>query len=129
MSTDLSDPPEVGRASSWITKGLALFFAAYGVFSLWTLFYRVTPAAVVAGSICGAVAVGLWLERPWSRWIVYFISSGLGLWFVWYVWRLVQGGWPYEDGTRSLMSVLPASVLLLLGIGAAIHVRRVFRKS
>jgi hypothetical protein len=112
--------------SLWITKGLALFFAFYGLYSCWTLFYRVSPLPVMVAGICGSAAVGLWLKRPWSRWVVYFISTGLCLYFVWYVWRLVQDGWPYEDGTRSL---LPGLVLLLFGIGAAVHVGRVFRGS
>jgi TRAP-type C4-dicarboxylate transport system permease small subunit len=126
-NASLGEPPQ-SRASSWITKGLALFFAFYALYCCWTLFYRVSPLAVMVAGICGSAAVGLWLKRPWSRWVVYFISAGLCLYFAWYVWRLVQDGWPYEDWTRSFVSLLPGSVLLMFGIGAAVHLGRVFRR-
>jgi hypothetical protein len=114
---------------SWITNGLALFFAFYALYCCWTLLYRLSPLAIVVAGICGAAAVGLWLRRPWSRWIVYLIAAGLCLYFTRYLWRLVQAGWPYEDWTRSVVSLLPGSVLLVFGIGAAVHVGRVFRRS
>jgi hypothetical protein len=118
--------PQTSRTGVWMTRALALVLGVYALFSGWTLFYNLTPAAVASVCIFGSAAVGLWLMRPWSRWIVYAISAVLGVWFVWYVSKLVQGGWPYEDGTRSLLAVLPASLLILCGIAAAAHVTRVF---
>jgi len=108
---------------------LALFFAFYALYACWTLFYRLSFSAVIVAAICGSAAVGLWLRRPWSRWIVYFISAGLCVWFVWYVWGRVHNGWPYGGGARSLLSLLPGTVLLAFGIGAAFHVARAFRRS
>ena len=125
-NASLAHSPQLGRASSWITRALALFFGFYALYCCWTLFYRVSPLAVMVAGICGAAAVGLWLKRPWSRWVVYFISTGLCLYFVWYVWRSMQGGWPHESGTRSFVSLLPGFILLVFGIGAALHVGRVF---
>ena len=119
----------IGRARAWFTRGLALFFAFYALYCCWTLFYRVSPVAVMVAAVCGSAAIGLWLKRTWSRWIVYFISTGLCLYFPSYVWRLVQNGWPYESGTRSFVSLLPGLVLLMFGIAAAVHVGTVFRRS
>ena len=117
---------EPRRAGVWMTRALALVLGVYALFSCWTLFYNLSPIAAAVACVLGAAAVGLWRMRPWSRWIVYSISAVLGAWFVWYVSKLVQGGWPYEDGTRSLLAVLPASLLMLCGIAAAVHVKRVF---
>lgn len=121
------------RVSAWMTKALAIVLGSYALFSCWALFYRVSPIAIASACVFGAATVGLWLRRPWSRWIVYSISALLCVWFVWYVSKLVQGGWPYDDGTssdgtRSVMAVLPAALLLLGGIAAAAHVRRVFNR-
>jgi len=113
-------------ANRWMTRALALVLGVYALFSCWTLFYNLSPIAAAVACVLGAAAVGLWRMRPWSRWIVYSISAVLGAWFVWHVSKLVQGGWPYEDGTRSLLAVLPASLLMLCGIAAAVHVKRVF---
>jgi len=111
--------------SAWVTRGLALVLGAYALLSCWTLLYNVSPIAVATACVFGAAAVGLWRMRPWSRWIVYAISSVVCVWFVWYVSRLAQGGWPYDDAARSFLTVLPASLLLLCAIAAAAHVRSV----
>jgi hypothetical protein len=113
----------IGGASSWITKGIALFFACYALFACWTLFYRVTPAAIFSAAVCGVAAVGLWLKRPWSRWVVYFIATGICLYFVWYAWRLAYG-----DTGRSFASLVPVSILLAFGLASAVHVTKLFRR-
>ena len=118
------DAPRTSTVSVWMTRALALVLGAYALLSCWTLFYNLSPIAVAVAFVFGSAAVGLWRMRPWSRWIVYSISTVVCLWFVWYVWSLVQGGWPDEDGTRSFLAVLPASLLLVGSIVAAAHVRR-----
>lgn len=113
---------------AWITKALALFFALYAAYCTWTLFYQVSLVAIVVIGVCGSAAFGLWLKRPWSQYVVYFISAMICLYFPWYVWTLLQRAWPYESGARSLMSLLPAALLFVFGVVIAVHVRRVFRK-
>ena len=124
--SDVVASPQMSRLSVWMTRAVALVLGAYALLSCWTILYNLTPIAVASACVFGAAAVGLWLMKPWSRWIVYAISSAVCAWFVWYVSRLAQGGWPYDDATRSVVAVLPASLLLLCGIAAAAHVRRLF---
>ena len=116
---------QTSRVGVWMTRALALVLGAYALLSCWTLLYKLTPIAVASACVFGSAAVGLWRMRPWSRWIVYAISSAVCAWFVWYVSRLAQGGWPYDDAARSFLTVLPASLLLLCAIAAAAHVRSV----
>ena len=117
---------QMSRLSAWMTRAVALVLGAYALLSCWTLLYNVSPIAVASACVFGSAAVGLWLMRPWSRWIVYAISSAVCAWFVWYVSKLLQGGWPYDDGMRSVITILPASLLVLCAIAAAAHVRQVF---
>jgi hypothetical protein len=109
-----------------VARALALFLGAYALFSGWSLLYNVSFIAVATACVLGCAAVGLWRMRPWSRWIVYALSAVVCVWFAWYVSRLVQGGWPYADTTRTVLTVLPASILLLGGIAAAALVKKVF---
>lgn len=120
--------PQTSRAGVWMTRALALFLGAYALFSCWTLLYSVSFIAVASACVLGCAAIGLWLMRPWSRWIVYTLSAVVCVWFAWYVAKLLQGGWPYDDATRSVVTVLPASFLLLGGIAAAALVKRVFKR-
>lgn len=126
-SSSLVDSRRTSVAGTWMTRALAVVLGAYALYSGWTLLYNVNAIAVASAGVCASAAVGLWRMRPWSRWIVYGLSAVVGLWFVWYVSRLVRSGWPYEDWTRSLAAVLPASVLLLCGLAAAAHVGRFFK--
>jgi|GEM_PF-6362395 len=124
----VADAPEIGTASVWMTRVLALFFALYALYCCWTLLYNISPIAIVTAGVFGSAGVGLWRMRPWSRWIVYSISTVLCLYFVWYFSRAVQDGWPYESATRAFATLVPGLVLLLFGIATAVHVRRVFRR-
>ena len=110
-----------------MTRALAVVLGSYALLSCWALFYNVSPIAVASACVFGSAAVGLWLMRAWSRWIVYSISTAVCVWFAWYVSKLVQGGWPYDDAARYFTAVLPASLLLLCGIAAAVHVKRLFK--
>ena len=132
----VSDPPEVG---SWVTGVLALFFAFCSLYFGWTLFYQVCQApapyplphpalAVLVACLGATAAIGLWLQRPWSRWVVYLISTLLIVSCAWSVWSFVHSGWPYESGSRSFAFLLPLLLLLMFGVATAVHVARLFRK-
>ncbi len=132
----VSDPPEVG---SWVTGALAHFFAICSLYFGWTLLYQVSRApapyplpdpalAMLVACLGATAAIGLWLQRPWSRWVVYLISTLLIVSCVWIVWSLVHSGWRYESGSRSFGYLLPLLLLLMFGVATAVHVSRLFRK-
>lgn len=132
----VSDPPEVG---SLVTGALALFFAICSLYFGWTLLYQVSRApapyplpdpalATLVACLGATAAIGLWLQAPWSRWVVYLISTLLIVFCAWYVRWLVHRGWPYESGIRSFVPLLPGLLLLMFGVATAVHVARLFRK-
>ena len=125
----VSDPPHDGRPSAWVTKLLALFFAFFSVFFLTTLLNQLSPLPVAVACLCAVASIGLWRSRPWSRWVVYLISTLLGLFLAWYYGALIASGWPYESTTPPVVSLLPGALLLMFGVAAAVFVTRVFRKS
>lgn len=132
----VSDPPEVG---SWVTGALALFFAICSLYFGWTLLYQVSGApapyplpdpalATLIACLGATAAAGLWLQRPWSRWVVYLISTLLIVCCAWIVWSFVHGGWPYKSGSRSFALLLPLLLLLMFAVSTAVYVARLFRK-
>jgi hypothetical protein len=124
-SASVAAAPQLSRAGVAMTRALALFLGSYALFACWTLFYNFSFIAVATACVLGCAAVGLWLMRPWSRWIVYSLSAVVCVWFAWYVSRLMRDGWPYDDAAKSVVAVLPASLLFLGGIAAAALVARV----
>ena len=124
----VSDPPQDDRPRVWATKLLAAFFAFFSLYSGSSLLYQRSLLVIAVGCLCGVAALGLWRERPWSRWVVYLISTLICVYFAWYVSALLQGGWPYDSTTRSVVSLIPGALLLMFGAAAAVHVARLFRK-
>jgi hypothetical protein len=124
-----SDPPEIDKSGPWVTpRGLALFFGFFSLWSGWTLFFQVSAIAVLVACLGATAAFGLWLQRPWSRWVVYLISMLLIAFSAWYFWSLVQGRGPFASGSRSFVSFLPGALLLMFAVATPVHVARVFRK-
>jgi hypothetical protein len=122
----VSDPPEISRSGPWVTpRGLALFFGFCSLYGAWTLLFQPSAGGVLVASLGATAAFGLWLQRPWSRWVVYLIAMLLIVYSAWYVW---QGGWSYESGSRSYLYFFPAAILLMFGVATSVHVARVFRK-
>ena len=124
-TASVGDPPHDGRPSVWFTKLLAIFFAFFCVFSLQSLLYQLSPWPPAVACLCGLASLGLWLERPWSRWVVHLISALLCCFFAWYVWVLMQT-WPYESTARSVASLLAGLLLLMFGVTVSVYVARVF---
>jgi hypothetical protein len=125
----VSDPPEISRSGPWVTpRGLALFFGFCSLYGGSALFFQVSAFAVLVACLGATAAFGLWLQRPWSRWVVYLISMLLIVYSSWYVWSVVQGGWPYESGSWSYVYFFPIAVLLMFAVATPVHVARFFRK-
>ena len=124
----VSDPPEISTSDSWVTGALVLFFAFCSLWGGWTIFSQPNAWPVLVACLGAPAAFGLWLQRPWSRWVVYLISMLLIVYSAWYVWWLVQGGWPYESGSQSFVRFLPGALLLMFGVATPVHVARIFRK-
>jgi hypothetical protein len=124
----VADPPHDGGPSAWVTTLLALFFAFLSVVSLITLLNRLSALPVAQACLCAVASIGLWRSRPWSRWVVYLISTLLGLYFAWALSALMASGWPYERTTQSVVSLVPGTLLLMFGVAASVYVTRVFRK-
>jgi hypothetical protein len=109
-------------------KLLATFFAAHAIYSIWAAFASHTFMLLTGGILSAIASVGLWRHRQWSQYFVYLISFLVGVYSAWYMWALVELGWPYEDGVRSFVSLIPGGLVLLFAIGASVHVFRTFRR-
>jgi len=118
-------PPN--RRGNWALKLLAAFFALYGLYCFWWTMQGWFWSGGFSAAVSMATAVGLWLQYRWSQYLVYFFCLMVLWYFAWSIWALMQLDWPYQDNVRSIVALVPGSLVLLFGIGAGIHVFRVFR--
>jgi hypothetical protein len=128
----VSDPPLDDRPSVWVTKLLASFFGVLCVLQCSAMLFQRTAVSLVAAAaaalfavLCGVASLGLWLGRPWSRWVVYVFSTLL---CSYYVAGLASDGWPYDRASGSVDALTSALLYVLFSVAAAVYVRWVFRK-
>jgi hypothetical protein len=107
---------------------IAVFLMLYAVYGAALASQSWSIVNALVATWLGLTAIGLWLRKQWSQYLVYAISVALVVfWFV-QMQALRATGWPYQDGTRSFVSVAILCVPLMFGVGIGVHVFRVFRR-
>lgn len=111
-------------AGSWssIIKPLAVVFAAYAVYSVWTAIESSRYDQFIGSAISAAAAIGLWLRKSWSQYVVYLITSVFVFLHLWVAWALVSEAWPYRPFTQQFGTAFPHLCIAALGIGCSIFV-------
>ena len=56
-------------------KALAILFGLFGIYSLYVVVNGQGYLYVIGAVIALVAAIGLWLRRPWSRYVVYFFET------------------------------------------------------
>lgn len=80
-----------------------------------------------AGFVSLVAAVGILLRWNWAKFLVYFLSSGIVIiWLYGLVLSLRAGTFPYETLELTVLGLVPGFVLLAATIWSADIVRRSF---
>ena len=106
---------------------VAAILFIYGAYSLWVVVKQDQPLVLlwtVASILAGA---GLLLHKPWSRFIVYLVSSFTILGLLWYMAFMVTNGWPYTEIKHTAMALVRATFVVSLCIWVMIVTHRFFR--
>ena len=103
------------------------FLALYGAYCLWMGYTSSYWAYGVTGIIAFIGSVGLYLNKPWSRFVVYFFAAGIAI--VWF-----YGAWvffPYGNFSQrpileTAISFLPGFLILTMCVGCSYSVSKHF---
>jgi hypothetical protein len=74
-----------------------------------------------------ATSVGLFTGRSWGRLLWYLVALTVGSAWIASIGRHALTGWPYSDLPRTLISLLPGLLLLVICGGGSLAVARQFR--
>jgi len=106
----------------------AIPLALWGGSAVWATLrgWHWTTAAL--GIIALLTAGGLLLLKAWAQYLAYVFAAGLSLTWVFGVWRIALQGWPYSDVLRTVLSLVPGTLLLLICAGGSYVVHRQYRR-
>jgi hypothetical protein len=129
-------PPssDVGNASEHQSPRLGMLRVVAAILMLYAGYiatFAVQSQSIVdalLAALLAVTAIGLWLRRRWSQYLVYAISAALVVFWLVQMQSLIASGWPYQDRVRSFVSAAILCVPLMFGVGIGVHVFRVFRR-
>jgi hypothetical protein len=109
-------------------KAVATIFALYGAYVLSTVYVQPHWFGVALAAASLAAGTGLWLYKPWSRYLVYvvsFVVAGQWLWTA--ITYYSRTGWPSEKTFGHIIALTPGLCIVALAIGSSILAYRCFR--
>jgi hypothetical protein len=82
---------------------------------------------LIWAALCFGAAIGLALSKSWGRHLVYVVAACTAVGWALYVGYIAVQGWPYHDVERSIISLLPGLLLVLVCVLAIVFVRALYK--
>ena len=115
------------RASATMLLAV-LPLAAWGGWAVWATLHGWHWTTAAFGIAALLTAGGLLFLKVWAKYLAYVFAAGLALSWLYAVWQVAARGWPYSDVYRTVLSLIPGLLLLLLCAGGSYVVHRQYRR-
>ena len=115
--------------------GMLLTVALLAIYCAWAMLIGWTEKSwlMIAGSgACMLAAYGTAMLRPWSRYIVYFVTGGFIAKLFHSVTTAARAGFfgfQFTSGTQAAWSLVPSLMLAMLSVVCCVIVHRHFRRA
>ena len=93
---------------------VAVVLAIYGVYNVWMVVRYGQLLFLFWAVACFLAGAGLWLRKPWSRFVVYAVCSLTIFGFLFYVGAMALNGWPYPGLAKTVVALIPGALLVAL---------------
>ena len=114
--------------ASWTMLLAAGPLAFWGAWALWVSVPQGQWMTGVLGGVALATAAGLLLLKAWARPLAYLFAAVLMLSWAYSVWQVISRGWPYADWLRTVLSLVPGALFLIICAGGSWIVHRQYRQ-
>ena len=97
----------------------------------WALWVSVPHGQWLTGALGGMALVtagGLLLLKAWARPVAYLFAAWLVLGWFYAVGQVISRGWPYVDWLRTVLSLVPGVLFLIVCAGGSWVVHKEYRQ-
>ena len=107
-------------------KFIAVILAVFGVYTLVSAYQSSNWVPVSGGVLCLITTTTLWLKKPWSKYLVYFIGTVFTGEWLWVIWSVYEQGWPYTGALQTVIALIPGLLMVIFALGSMVVVHRAF---
>jgi hypothetical protein len=107
---------------------VAVILAIYGVYNVWMVVKYGQPLFLLWMIACFLSSAGLWLQKPWSRFVVYVIGSLTIFGLLLYVLSMTfLNAWPYLGVAKTVLALTAGALVVAVCVWSMIVTYRFFR--
>jgi hypothetical protein len=103
--------------------------ALWGVWAVWVSVHSGQWLLGVCGGLALVTAGGLLVLQTWARPLAYLFAAGLLVSWFYAVGQVVSRGWPYSDWLRTVLSLVPGVLFLIVCAGGAWVVHKQYARN
>jgi hypothetical protein len=112
-----------------IINMLGFLSILYACYVSWVALEFSAPFWFLEAAIFAGCGIGLVLRYKWAKWLWYGCSASISIWWLSTVVFLALKGWPDEDVSDTIISLIPGALLLFVCIGGSVAVSRQYAMS
>jgi hypothetical protein len=106
---------------------VAVVLAIYGIYNVWMVAKYGQPLFLLWTATCLLASAGLWMKKPWSRFVVYAVCSLTILGLLFFVGAMALNGWPYPGLAKTVVALIPGVLVVALCVWFIVVSFRFFR--
>jgi hypothetical protein len=111
--------------SLWL---VTLVLATYGALAVWAAVTLRDARPAGGGVLALGAATGLFFGQRWARFLVYLVALLVAVSWGYSVWILAWAGWPFQDPTGIVGTLVPGALLIVVLACSSVLVSRYFRR-
>ena len=105
---------------------VAVVLVLWGVLDIWMGLIFGQPLGYIVAAVCFVASTALWMNKPWSRFVVYLLCALKIAGLISFAMQVVGYGWPYLRLDRTILTVTPGAILLLIAVWMIVVTRKCF---
>jgi len=108
---------------------VAVILVLWGVFDIWMGLIYGQPLVFIVAAVCFLASTALWMNKPWSRFVVYLLCALKIAGLISFATQLIGYGWPYPRLDRTILAITPGAFVLLVAVWMIVVTRKFFNSA
>jgi hypothetical protein len=110
-----------------LVKSLAILLLACSAYLAWWALANSSPLWLLGSAAAFVCSFGLFRKARWAQYLWHAMAGACSAAWVLSVVRVALSGWPHDSWLRSVVSLVPGIVLLVVLAGGSVAVAKHYR--